>query len=198
LEPNDLPIEARFKIRRRISFYGKLVEVDIFAGERKSLTFVLTPTPVLKGDVNSTMVECQRLGAIPGIAKITADPDNLPIFESLSPVDQEAVATLVHEYDLTFIQALETFSLAEQDLDVARAALESLDEGQPPAENPGIAKIKADPENLSIFESLSPEDQEAVATLMGEYDVMFFTALETFSMAEQDLDLARAVLEALS
>jgi hypothetical protein len=67
----------------------------------------------------------------------------------------------------------------------------------PRPENPGIARIRADPDNLAVFDALNPEHQDAVATLVVEYDVPFFQALETFSMAEQDIDEARAVLESL-
>jgi hypothetical protein len=68
---------------------------------------------------------------------------------------------------------------------------------EPRVENPGYAKIRADPESTEIFPSLSPEHQEALATLVDEFNVPFLQAFEQFSNANQDLEDARALLMSL-
>jgi hypothetical protein len=161
---------------------GKSVEVDIPDGKGGILTFILTPTDadtVLKGVVNKSLEEFQPGDEFRPDLKPFPLPDMLPPMGQMPPPPMGG-------FQPPQMPAQPVPQVPPPEAQPARV------------ENPGIAKIKAEnPENLAIFGGLSAEDQEAVATLVDEYNVPFLSALEQYSMAEQDIDVARAALESL-
>jgi hypothetical protein len=64
-------------------------------------------------------------------------------------------------------------------------------------EHPGFATIRADPDAAGLVAMLPEEQQQAIATLVHEFGVPGLVALEHYSDADQDLEMARACLESL-